>query len=122
MSGSFSSALSPNDNSGGKVLILNGTFTQSYSTASVQEFKEDSVYKWNDINWEINIKHENNNPPIIKAILEMDNSMVFGMVVYLDLTKRIKWNSDLSTLIQVLLNTVWKKVLLTLYIVKRRVM
>jgi hypothetical protein len=65
MSGSFSSALSPNDNSGGKVLILNGTFTQSYSTASVQEFKEDSVYKWNDINWEINIKHENNNPPII---------------------------------------------------------
>jgi hypothetical protein len=37
MSGSFSSALSPNDNSGGKVLILNGTFTQSYSTASVQE-------------------------------------------------------------------------------------
>jgi hypothetical protein len=51
MSGSFSSALSPNDNSGGKVLILNGTFTQSYSTASVQEFKEDSVYKWNDINW-----------------------------------------------------------------------
>jgi hypothetical protein len=32
MSGSFSSALSPNDNSGGKVLILNGTFTQSYST------------------------------------------------------------------------------------------
>jgi hypothetical protein len=45
MSGSFSSALSPNDNSGGKVLILNGTFTQSYSTSSVQEFKEDSVYK-----------------------------------------------------------------------------
>jgi hypothetical protein len=71
----------PNDNSGGKVLILNGTFTQSYSTASVQEFK-DSVYKWNDINWEINIKHENNNPPIItKSNFRVDNSMVFGMVV-----------------------------------------
>jgi hypothetical protein len=62
-------------------------------------------------------------PTIItkKAILEVDNSMVFGMVVYLDLTKkRIKWNSDLSTFNSgTLLNTVWKKVLLTLYIVKR---
>jgi hypothetical protein len=63
MSGSFSSALSQ------MIIVvessyINGTFTQSYSTASVQEFK-DSVYKWNDINWEINIKHENNNPPII---------------------------------------------------------
>jgi hypothetical protein len=49
--------------------------------------------------------------------------MVFGMVVYLDLTKRIKWNSDLSTFNSgTLLNTVWEKVLLTLYIVKRRVM
>jgi hypothetical protein len=58
MSGSFSSALSPNDNSGGKVLILNGTFTQSYSTSSVQEFK-DSVYKMEWYKLKINIKHEN---------------------------------------------------------------
>jgi hypothetical protein len=40
MSGSFSSALSPNDNSGGKVLILNGTFTQSYSTHRYKSLKK----------------------------------------------------------------------------------
>jgi hypothetical protein len=80
MSGSFSSALSQMIIVVEKSYIKN--FTQSYSTASVQEFKEILFTKWNDINWEINIKHENNNPPIItKSNFRVDNSMVFGMVV-----------------------------------------
>lgn len=108
MSGSFSVALSPTyDNSDGKVLILNGTFTQG-----TQEFKEDSVYKWNGTNWEINIKHENNNPPIItKSNFRAGqfngiwNGGLFGSN-----EKRIEWNSDTSTFNSgTLLNTVWKK-------------
>jgi hypothetical protein len=112
MSGSFSYALSTNDNSGGKVLILNGTFTQSYSTASIQDFKEDSVYKWNDINWEINIKHSNNNPPIITKSNFRNGQFngIWNGGLFGSNEKRIKWNSDSSTFNSgTLLNTVWEK-------------
>ncbi len=110
MSGSFSVALSPTyDNSDGKVLILNGTFTQG-----TQEFKEDSVYKWNDILtiWEVNIKHENNNPPIItKSNFRAGQfNGVWNGGLFGSNEKRIEWNSDTSTFNSgTLLNTVWKK-------------
>jgi hypothetical protein len=41
--------------------------------------------------------------------------MVFGMVVYLDLTKKLNGIVTLPTFNSALLNTVWEKVLLTIY-------
>lgn len=109
MSGSYSLV---ENNSNNKVLILNGGFITTGF-----EFKEDSVYKWeyNTIlgtySWIVNVKHENNNPPIITKSNfrrgRFDGQWNGGL--YGTSEERIIWNSTTATWNSgTLLNTTWQ--------------
>lgn len=100
------------NNSNNKVLILNGGFITTGF-----EFKEDSVYKWeyNTIlgtySWIVNVKHENNNPPIITKSNfrrgRFDGQWNGGL--YGTSEERIIWNSTTAKWNSgTLLNTTWQ--------------
>jgi len=110
MLGSYSIAAT---NSNNKILILNGSFTYSYSNSIIAEFKEDSVYTWDPIllSWQVNVKHENNNPPIITKSNfrrgQFDGQWNGGLYGTND--ERIIWNSPTATWNSgTLLNTIWQ--------------
>ena len=96
------------DSTNGKILIQNGNF--SYNNV---DYKEDSVYSW-DVNlnqWILNIKHENNNPPIISKSNFRDGQFdgIWNGGLYGTNEKRITWNSSTATWNSgTLLNTTWK--------------
>lgn len=105
MSGSYSLAATYSND---KVLILNGEFT-----INGFEFKEDSVYKWDStlLTWVVNVKHENNNPPIITKSNfrrgKFDGKWNGGLYGTSD--ERIIWNSSTATWNSgTLLNTIWQ--------------
>jgi hypothetical protein len=109
MSGSYSLAATFSND---KILILNGGFT-----INGFEFKEDSVYKWefNPIlgtnSWVVNVKHENNNPPIITKSNFRDGQFdgQWNGGLYGTNEKRITWNSQTATWNSgTLLNTIWQ--------------
>ncbi len=107
LSGSYSIAAATGSNN--KILIVNGSFT-----ASGIEFKEDSVYKYNQTQytWEVDIKHENNNPAIISKSNFRDGVFngKFNGGLYGSSEKRIKWQSVSAAWNSgTLLNTVWKE-------------
>ena len=115
MNGSYSIATASITNN--KILILNGSFTYSYSNGIVTEFKEDSVYTWGydsivgTYSWLVNVKHENNNPPIITKSNfrrgQFDGQWNGGLYGTSD--ERIIWNSTTATWNSgTLLNTVWQ--------------
>jgi len=104
-------------NSNNKILILNGSFTYSYSNGVIAEFKEDSVYSWKydsisgTYSWLVNVKHENNNPPIITKSNfrrgKFDGKWNGGLYGTSD--ERIIWNSKTATWNSgTLLNTTWQ--------------
>ncbi len=95
-------------NSNDKIIILNSSFT-----VGDYEFKEDSVYTWDStlLSWIINVKHENNNPPIITKSNFRDGQFdgQWNGGVYGTNEKRIIWNSQTSTWNSgTLLNTIWQ--------------
>jgi hypothetical protein len=107
LTGSYSIAAATGSNN--KILIVNGSFT-----ASGIEFKEDSVYKYNttEYAWEVDIKHENNNPAIITKSNFRDGIFngKFNGGLYGSSEKRIKWESVSAEWNSgTLLNTVWKE-------------
>jgi hypothetical protein len=115
MLGSYSIATAGGAND--KILILNGSFTHSYSNGVFTEFKEDSVYSWKydsisgTYSWLVNVKHENNNPPIITKSNfrrgKFDGKWNGGLYGTSD--ERIIWNSKTATWNSgTLLNTIWQ--------------
>jgi len=105
MSGSYSLVDTYSNN---KILILNGGFA-----INGFEFKEDSVYKWDStlLTWVVNVKHENNNPPIITKSNfrrgKFDGQWNGGLYGTSD--ERIIWNSSTATWNSgTLLNTIWQ--------------
>jgi hypothetical protein len=107
LSGSYSLASATGSNN--KILILNGSFT-----INDIDFKEDSVYKYNQTQytWEVDIKHENNNPAIISKSNFRDGVFngKFNGGLYGSSEKRIKWQSVSAAWNSgTLLNTVWKE-------------
>lgn len=106
MSGSYSSFIS-STYSNDKVIILNDSFTYGNT-----EFKEDLVYKWNGNNWEVNVKHENNNVPIMTKSNFRKGTFngIWNGGLYGSNTERIIWGSTSSIWNSgTLLNTIWQR-------------
>ena len=110
MVGSYSIAATSSNN---KILILNDSFTYNGF-----EFKENSVYSWeyNTISatysWVVNVKHENNNVPILTKSNFRSGTFngTFNGGLYGSNEKRITWGSTTSFWNQgTLLNTIWEK-------------
>jgi len=110
MTGSYSIAAT---NSNDKILILNNSFT--YTGV---DFKENSVYSWqyNTItatySWMVNVKHENNNVPILTKSNFRDGTFngTWNGGLYGSNEKRITWGSTTSFWNHgTLLNTIWEK-------------
>lgn len=115
MNGSYSIATTIGASN--KIIILNGSFTYSQPNGVVSEFKEDSVYSWEydslvgTYSWMVNVKHENNNPPIITKSNfrrgQFDGQWNGGLYGTSD--ERIIWNSPTATWNSgTLLNTIWQ--------------
>lgn len=106
MSGTYSSFIS-STYSNDKILILNNTFIYGNT-----EFKEGLVYKWNGVEWEVNVKHENNNVPIITKSNFRKGTFngVWDGGLYGSNSERIVWGSTTSIWNSgTLLNTIWQK-------------
>lgn len=106
MTGSYSSFIS-STYSNDRIVILNSSFT--YNNI---DFKEDLVYKWNGINWEVNVKHENNNVPIMTKSNFRKGTFdgVWNGGLYGSNSDRIIWGSTSSIWNSgTLLNTIWKR-------------
>lgn len=106
MSGSYSNFIS-STYSNDKVIILNNSF--EYNGI---EFKEDLVYKWNGNSWEVNVKHENNNVPIITKSNFRKGTFngIWNGGLYGSNSERIVWGSTSSIWNSgTLLNTIWTK-------------
>jgi len=110
MIGSYSIAAT---NSNNKILILNNGFT--YNGV---DFKENSVYAWEydpikaTFSWVVNVKHENNNVPILTKSNFRDGTFngTFNGGLYGSNEKRITWGSTTSFWNHgTLLNTIWEK-------------
>ena len=110
MTGSYSIAAT---NSNDKILILNNSFI--YNGV---DFKENSVYSWqyNTItatySWTVNVKHENNNVPILTKSNFRDGTFngTWNGGLYGSNEKRITWGSTTSFWNHgTLLNTIWEK-------------
>lgn len=101
----FTSATVSND----KILILNNSFSHNG-----QSFIEDSIYTWETVgltsSWTVNVKHENNNVPIITRS-NFRNGIFNGVWnggVYGSNDKRIEWGSTSALWNSgTLLNTIW---------------
>lgn len=96
------------ESTNGKILIQNGTF--SYNNI---DYNEDSVYSWDsNLNqWILNLKHENNNPPIISKSNFRNGQFdgIWNGGLYGTNEKRITWNSSTATWNSgTLLNTTWQ--------------
>ena len=116
MSGSYSIAAI---NSNSKILIQNGGFTYNNFT-----FNEYAAYTWEyDVltatySWTLNVKHENNNPPIITKsnFRNGDFGGVWNGGLYGTSEKRIKWDNPNSTWNSgTLLNTIWTEGIMNSY-------
>jgi hypothetical protein len=110
MAGSYSIAAT---NSNNKILILNNSFTYNGF-----EFKENSIYSWEynpvtaTYNWTVNVKHENNNVPILTKSNFRDGTFNgnWNGGLYGSNEKRITWGSTTSLWNHgTLLNTIWEK-------------
>ncbi len=106
MSSNYTTLLSNVIETNYKITIINGSFTNNDVS-----FREGLVYIFNGITWEVSVKHENNNVPIITKSNFRDgyfngkwNGGCYGTNV-----KRIKWNKNESIWNSgTLLNTQWK--------------
>ena len=110
MIGSYSIAAT---NSNNKILILNDSFTYAGT-----EFKENSVYSWEyntvsaKFSWVVNVKHENNNVPILTKSNFRGGTFngTWNGGLYGSNEKRITWGSTTSFWNHgTLLNTIWEK-------------
>jgi hypothetical protein len=110
MVGSYSIAAT---NSNNKILILNDSFTYNGF-----EFKENSIYSWEyntvtaTYSWMVNVKHENNNVPILTKSNFRDGTFngTWNGGLYGSNEKRITWGSTTSFWNHgTLLNTIWEK-------------
>ena len=110
MIGSYSIAAT---NSNNKILILNNSFTYGGF-----EFKENSIYSWEyntlaaTYSWVVNVKHENNNVPILTKSNFRDGTFngTWNGGLYGSNEKRITWGSTTSFWNHgTLLNTIWEK-------------
>jgi hypothetical protein len=110
MTGSYSIAATSSNN---KILILNNSFTYNGF-----EFKENSVYSWEydttteEYSWLVNVKHENNNVPILTKSNFRNGSFngTWNGGLYGSNDKRITWGSTTSYWNHgTLLNTIWEK-------------
>ena len=107
MSGSYSIAAT---NSNDKILILNSSINFSGI-----EFLENNVYKWQTgsaSGWVIEVKHENNNVPIITKSNFRDGTFngTWNGGLYGTNDKRITWGSTSSFWNNgTLLNTIWEQ-------------
>lgn len=110
MVGSYSIAAT---NSNNKILILNDSFNYGGF-----EFKENSIYSWEyntltaTYSWTVNVKHENNNVPILTKSNFRDGSFngTWNGGLYGSNEKRITWGSTTSFWNHgTLLNTIWEK-------------
>jgi hypothetical protein len=110
MIGSYSIAAT---NSNNKILILNNGFT--YNGV---DFKENAVYTWQydsiaaTFSWVVNVKHENNNVPILTKSNFRDGTFngTWNGGLYGSNEKRITWGSTTSFWNHgTLLNTIWEK-------------
>jgi hypothetical protein len=110
MNGIYSIAATSSNN---KILILNDSFTYNDF-----EFKENSVYSWEydtiaaTYSWLVNVKHENNNVPILTKSNFRDGTFngTWNGGLYGSNDKRITWGSTTSYWNHgTLLNTIWEK-------------
>ena len=110
MVGSYSIAAT---NSNNKILILNDSFNYGGF-----EFKENSIYSWEyntltaTYSWTVNVKHENNNVPILTKSNFRDGTFngTWNGGLYGSNEKRITWGSTTSFWNHgTLLNTIWEK-------------
>lgn len=110
MIGSYSIAAT---NSNNKILILNDSFNYGGF-----EFKENSIYSWEyntltaTYSWTVNVKHENNNVPILTKSNFRDGTFngTWNGGLYGSNEKRITWGSTTSFWNHgTLLNTIWEK-------------
>ena len=110
MVGSYSIAAT---NSNNKILVLNDSFTYNGF-----DFKENSIYSWEynaviaTYSWTVNVKHENNNVPILTKSNFRDGTFngTWNGGLYGSNEKRITWGSTTSFWNHgTLLNTIWEK-------------